>query len=85
MIYDRNSSAISRVQYAVPAKRLHTFGGCEGTLEFTENAIYYVTEDKQDARVWRIDRDIQSVLSADPYRLDIYAYDNNRREFSRTR
>jgi hypothetical protein len=76
---------IAPVQYEVPAKHLHTFGGCEGMLRFTKDAIYYATPDKKDDRVWRLDIDVQSVWSADPYRLEIFAYDNNRREFSRTR
>jgi hypothetical protein len=76
---------ISGVEYEIPAKHLHTFGGCEGTLKFTKDTIYYVTSDKKDARVWRLSPDIQSVWSADPYRLEIFAYDNNRREFSHTR
>lgn len=71
--------------YVLPAKHLHTFGGCEGELRFTPDAIYYVTDHREDARTWRLDRDVQSVWSSDPYRLQIYAYDNNRREFSRTR
>jgi hypothetical protein len=82
---DRVVPKITGVEYEVPAKHLHTFGGCEGTLEFTKDAIYYVTPDKEDARVWRLGLDVQSVWSADPYRLEIFAYDNNRREFSRTR
>jgi hypothetical protein len=76
---------VSGVQYAIPVEHLHTFGGCQGTLEFTRDAIYYVTKDKEDARVWRLNHDVQAVLSADPYRLEIYAYDNNRREFGAVR
>ena len=71
--------------YELPVKHLHTLGGCEGTLKFTEDKIYYVTDNKKDAREWQLDTDIQSIWSSDRYRLEIYAYDNNRREFSRTR
>ena len=70
--------------YSIPVKRENTFKGSEGTLEFSNDTIYYVTGDRRDARVWRMDRDIVSVWSDDPYRLEIRAYDNNRREFSRT-
>jgi hypothetical protein len=70
---------------SIPAKHLHTLGGCQGTLEFTADAIYYTTSHGHDARVWRLNREVQSVFSADPYRLDIQAYDDNRREFSQTR
>jgi hypothetical protein len=76
---------VTGVEYEIPVKHLHTLGGCEGTLEFAKDTIYYVTPDKKDARVWRLDRDIQSVWSADPYTLEILAYEDNRREFSRTR
>jgi hypothetical protein len=71
--------------YELPVKHLHTFGGCEGILKFTEDEIYYVTDDRKDSREWRLDTDIQSIWSSDRYQLEIYAYDNNRREFSRTR
>ena len=43
-----------------------------------------MTKNKTDGRTWLMDRDIVSVWSDDPYRLEIRAYDNNRREFSRT-
>ena len=66
-------------------KHQHTFGGCEGTLKFTEDGIYYVTDHKEDAREWRFATDIQSVWSSNRYQLEIHAFDNNRREFSRTR
>jgi hypothetical protein len=71
-------------RYSIPVKLDRTFAGSEGTLEFAGDSIYYVTRDRRDARVWRMDRDIVSVWSDDPYRLEIRAYDNNRREFSRT-
>lgn len=71
--------------HIIPVKHRHTFGGCEGTLEFTDDAIYYVTNNRRDARVWRLDPDVQSIFSMDPYQLEIQAYDDNRREFSATR
>lgn len=70
--------------YTIPVKHDRTFRGSEGELEFTRDTIYYVTKDRADGRTWRMDRDIVSVWSDDPYRLEIRAYDNNRREFSRT-
>lgn len=72
-------------KYSVPVKHKHTFGGCEGNLGFTGDSIIYSTDDKKDSRVWKLDRDIQSVWSSDRYRLEIRVYENNRREFSRTR
>lgn len=70
--------------YSIPVKHDRAFRGSEGELEFTRDAIYYVTKDKTDGRTWLMDRDIVSAWSDDPYRLEIRAYDNNRREFSRT-
>ena len=60
-------------------KHLHSFGGCEGTLRFTEDAITYVTENENDAREWSLVRDVHSVWSSDRYQLQIHAYENNRR------
>jgi hypothetical protein len=82
---DRQFPDVPNPRYELPVKHLHLLGGCEGTLKFTDDAIYYFTNDKKDAREWRLDSDIQSIWSADRYRLEIHAYDNNRREFSRTR
>ncbi len=84
---------LEAVEYEVAVKHLHTFGGCEGTLRFTEDAIAYVTAgdvaadkvDNKDARLWSLARDVRSVWSADRYRLQIHVYEDNRREFSRTR
>lgn len=71
-------------EYTIPVKHDRALRGSEGELEFTTEAIHYVTKDKKDGRTWLMDRDIVSVWSDDPYRLEIRAYDNNRREFSRT-
>lgn len=76
---------LTQVEYEIPVKHLHAFGGCEGKLKFTADAIYYVTDHKEDGREWVLSRDVQSAWSADRYRLEIHTYDNNRREFSRTR
>ena len=73
------------VQYRIPVKHLHTFGGCEGVLQFTKDSIIYDTKNKKDARVWKLSRDVQSVWSSDRYQLEIHVYENNRREFSRSR
>lgn len=82
---NRVTGEVSGVQYEIPVKHLHTLGGCEGVLKFTDDAIYYETADKKDAREWLLARDVESVWSMDPYQLEIHVYDNNRREFSRTR
>jgi hypothetical protein len=70
--------------YTLPVKHNRGLGGSEGELEFGRDAIYYVTNNKVGGRTWFMDRDIVAVWSDDPYRLEIRAYENNRREFSRT-
>jgi hypothetical protein len=84
-VTDRVVPAEVAAEYSVPVKHLHTLGGCEGVLKFTRDTIYYITDHHEDARQWKLGRDVQSIWSADPYQLEIHAYDNNRREFSRTR
>ena len=83
-VTDRVAPANVSVLYSIPVKREGTFAGSDGVLEFSDNAIYYVTKHAGDGRAWLMDRDIASVWSDDPYRLEIRAHDNNRREFSRT-
>src|SRR5690606_20441201 len=41
------------VEYEVPVKHLHTFGGCQGELRFSRDWIVYVTDRAQDQRSWR--------------------------------
>jgi hypothetical protein len=82
---NREFPDVVNAQYEIPVKHRHTLGGCEGTLKFTEDKIYYVTDDRRDAREWRLDTDIQSIWASNRYQLEIHAFDNNRREFSRTR
>jgi len=84
-VTDRVFPEVTAVEYQVPVKHLHTFGGCQGVLKFTRDSIYYETDDKKDARDWKLSQDVQSVWSMDRYQLEIFSYDNNRREFSHTR
>jgi len=83
-VTDRVPSGKVAAVYSIPVKRDGTFRGSEGQLDFTDSAIYYVTKTRADSRTWLMDRDIVSVWSDDPYRLEVRAYENNRREFSRT-
>jgi hypothetical protein len=71
--------------YEIDVKHLHTFGGCEGRLLFTQTGVVYKTAHAKDAREWRIDSDVESVWSQGRYQLEIHVYENNRREFSATR
>ncbi|MDQ2950462.1 MAG: hypothetical protein M3Y27_31735 [Acidobacteriota bacterium] len=59
--------------YTLPVKRNRSLGGSEGELEFTRNAIYYVTNNQSDGRTRFMDRDVVAVWSDDPYRLEIHA------------
>ena len=82
---DRVVGDASAGGYAVPVKHLHGLGGCEGKLRFLDNRIIYSTEHKPDAREWKIERDVDSVWSPNPYQIELHVYEDNRREFSHTR
>ncbi len=84
-VTNRVVGEVSGVEYELPVKHLHSLGGCEGRLIFTTEAVYYATENTEDSREWRLAQEIESVWSSDPYRLELHVYENNRREFSRTR
>ena len=84
-VTDRVFRNSAETDYQLPVKHLHSFGGCEGRLVFTPETVSYSSEHVKDARVWRLDRDVESVWSSSPYHLELHVYDNNRREFSRTR
>ncbi len=63
------------VEFAAGAKHLHRAGGCQGRLVFTAEAAYFQSAGGNHSREWMLDRDIESVWSADPYRLEIHARD----------
>lgn len=84
-VTDRVVAETPGVTYTVPVKHLHTFGGCEGELRFTKEAVYYVSDNAAHSREWRLGRDVDSVWSQNPYQFEIHVYENNRREFSGTR
>ena len=67
------------------AKHLHRVGGCQGHLVFTADAVRFHSERKAHSREWRLDRDIASVWSADPYRLEIHARSLNGGAYGATR
>jgi hypothetical protein len=82
---DRVVRDVAAAVYEAPVKHLHSLGGCEGQLLFTDRTAIYKTSHGQDSREWRLDTDVESVWSQDPYHLEIHVYENNRTEFSRTR
>ncbi len=81
---DRNATPIE-AEYSVPVKHLHTFGGCEGTLRFNSDWIVFESDDPDDTRTWRRQKDVESFWSADPYHLEIHVFEDNQKEFDKTR
>lgn len=84
-VTDRVADGAPKEAARLAVKHLHTFGGCEGELVFGDTVIFYVTDHAKDARKWKIDRDMDSIWALNRYQLEIHVYDNNRREFSKTR
>ena len=82
---ERVVGEVAAPRYQLPVKHLHSFGGCEGKLLFTDDAIFYSTAEAKDAREWKLARDVQAVSSTDPYQMEFRVFESNRREFSRSR
>lgn len=74
---DRVTERPASAQQELPVKHLTTFGGSEGTLYLSAERIVYFTEARKQSREWLLDRDVQSVWSADPYRLEVHVYEGN--------
>ncbi len=67
----RTSPAVAvRTLQELPVRHDHLFGGCEGTLNITENAIIYVTENPNDSRIWRL-ADVESFASTGDFDLRV--------------
>ena len=60
------------VKLSVAVKYLHRFGGCQGRLSATAHAIYFQSDDETHSHEWQLDRDVDSVWSADRYQLDVH-------------
>ncbi len=71
--------------YRIPVKHLHTFGGCEGILEFSRDWIVYTTDHKEDARTWKRDKDVMSIWSTGPFDLELEVYEREGEDLLRTR
>ena len=69
----------------IPVKHPHRFGGCEGKLLFTESRIFYEAGNERHSREWVLERDVESVWSADPYHFEVHVHEGGRRRFSRIR
>lgn len=59
-------------ELAIPAKNVRLLRGSEGTVYFTPRWIVYSTDMPGRSRSWRLDRDVETVWSADPYRLEVH-------------
>jgi hypothetical protein len=84
-VVDRFPKQIETVEYEVPVKHLHTFGGCEGILRFGKDHISYETDHEEDARLWRRDREVSGVWSVNRYDLEVQVYERDGGDFNRTR
>ena len=72
---DRTPQVPAVTEFELPVKRLSRFGASQGTLYVTAAAITYVSANARESRHWLIDRDLESVWSADPYRLEVHAFE----------
>ena len=84
-VVDRVVHEVDRIEYEVPVKHLHTFGGCEGILRFGKDVIVYGTDHAKDARSWRRDREVSGIWSTGRYDLEIEVYEKDGGDFLRTR
>lgn len=72
-------------EYEVPVKHLHTFGGCEGVLQFSRDWVVYDTDHEKDRRSWRRDTEVANVWSTGPYDLEIEVHERDGGDLLRTR
>ena len=72
---DRASRVPAAAEWELPAKRMARLGASEGTLYLTREALIYVSPAAKQSRRWLLDRDLDSVWSADPYRLEVHAFE----------
>lgn len=59
-------------EVAIPAKNMRLLRGSEGVLYFTPEWVIYSTGRSGHSRAWRLDRDVETVWSSDPYRLEVH-------------
>ena len=72
---DRVVAPLEGAELEIPAKRLRLRGGTHGTLYVTRERIVYSSTSPKDSRDWRLDRDVDSVWSSDPYRFEVHVHD----------
>ena len=66
----------------IPAKHLHSIGGCEGSLIIREDALLFATDNTGDARTWHY-TDIKRIERNGPYRFAIYTYEDQATQLGR--
>lgn len=74
---DRIAKLPSDVELEVPVKRLSRVGTSHGTLYVTPDRIVYSSPSPKQSRTWLLDRDVDTVWSSDPYRLEVHAFDGS--------
>lgn len=84
-LVDRSVEMAVSIEYEIPVKHLHTFGGCEGVLQFTSGQILYVTKHQKDSRKWRIGKEIAGIWSANRFDLEIQAFEREDGDYHQTR
>ena len=74
---DRVSREPTDAELAIPAKQVRFMKGTQGTIYLTPEWIIYSTEAKGASRAWRLDRDVETVWSSDPYRLEVHVLEGS--------
>lgn len=84
-VVDRIPEKAVSVEYELPVKHLHTFGGCEGVLRFGSDLVVYETDHAKDSRTWRRNREVAGIWSTGPYDLELEVYEREGGDLLRTR
>ena len=69
---DRVARDPADAEVAIPAKNVRLLRGSQGMLYFTPEWVIYSTEGPGQSRAWRLDRDVESIWSSDPYRVEVH-------------
>ena len=82
---DRVAGKPAEVERELAVKRLETFGGSEGALYLTPERIVYLAQGEKRSRSWLLARDVESVWSSEPYRLEIHVHEGAAGSFRKPR
>ena len=74
-VTDRVVGKPGAAEQELAVKRLEAFGGSEGALYITPERIVYLAQGEKRSRSWLVERDVESVWSSDPYRLEVHVYE----------